>query len=57
MNTGKVSNWNSTVSGNSAGLTHNKALGTRLSAFSFLFGKEKMPVARIIRDCYSSLKP
>lgn len=54
---GRVSNWNSTTSGDSAGLTHNRAVGTRLSASSFLFEKEKMPVARIIRDCYSSLKP
>lgn len=38
--TGRVSNWNSTVSGNSAGLTYNRAVGARLAVSSFLFGKD-----------------
>jgi len=52
-----VSIWNSTVTGDSAGLIHKRAVGITHSTSSFLLGKEKMPVARIIRDCYSSLKP
>lgn len=38
--TGRVSNWSSTVSGNSAGLTYNRLVGTRLSLFIFIWKRK-----------------